>query len=128
MEDLASKISEILSDEQSLKQINELASMLGISGEAEAASTPPALMPTPQADELPFDLISMMELISKFKESSQNDENINFLCALKPLLGDDKRERIDKAIKLIKIMNLWPLIKESGILDSGLGGDLLGLL
>lgn len=126
MEDLASKISEILSDEQSLKQISELASMLGISGEAEAV--PSALpIPTPK-DELPFDLISMMGLISKFKESSQNDENINFLCALKPLLKSERQERIDKAIKLIRLINLWPLIKESGILDSGSGGDFLGLL
>lgn len=126
MEDLASKISEILSDEQSLKQISELASMLGISGEAEAVpSTLP--IPTPK-DELPFDLISMIGLISKFKESSQNDENINFLCALKPLLKSEKQERIDKAIKLIRLINLWPLIKESGILDSGSGGDFLGLL
>lgn len=128
MEDLASKISEILSDEQSLKQINELASMLGLSGEAEAESSVPVSLSAPQTDELPFDIISMMNLISKFKDSSQNDENINFLCALKPLLGEEKRERIDKAIKLIRLMNLWPLIKESGILDSALGGDLLGLL
>ncbi len=120
MEDLASKISEILSSEESLKQLGELASMLGLSGEGEIA-------PTPQKnDDLPFDPSVLIGLFAKLKESTQDDENINFLCALKPLLGEEKRERIDKAIKLIKLLNLWPIIKDSGIIDEG--GDFFGLL
>ncbi len=120
MEDLASKISEILSSEESLKQLGELASMLGLSGEGESVPT------TSVSDELPFDPAMLMGLFTKFKESTKDDENINFLCALKPLLSDEKQERIDKAIKLIKLLNLWPIIKESGIIDEG--GDFLGLL
>ncbi|MBQ8622887.1 MAG: hypothetical protein IJ424_00690 [Oscillospiraceae bacterium] len=126
MEDIASKISEILSDEQSLKQLSELASMLGLTGEAPALPETPQLPANPSPSDMPFDIVTVMGLLSKFKECSKDDENINFLCALKPLLAEEKHERVDKAIKLIKLLNLWPVIKESGLLDSG--GDLLGLL
>ena len=120
MEDLASKISEILSNEESLKQLSELASMLGLSQEGKGLPAPPT------TNELPFDPAMLMGLFTKLKENSEDDENINFLCALKPLLSEEKKERIDKAIKLIKLLNLWPIIKESGLIDEG--GDFFGLL
>ncbi len=127
MEDIASKISEILSDEQSLKQLSELASMLGLTGDAPPVLPEvPQLPALPSQNDMPFDIVTVMGLLSKFKDCSKDDENINFLCALKPLLAEEKHGRIDKAIKLIKLLNLWPIIKESGLLDSG--GDLLGLL
>ncbi len=125
MEDIAEKISEILSDEQSLKQLSELASMLGLTGEAPSAPESQRCS-NEDSSTMPFDIVNAMEMIAKIRESSKDDENVNFLCALKPLLAKEKHERVDKAIKLIKLLNLWPVIKESGLLDSG--GDLLGLL
>lgn len=126
MEDIASKISEILADEQSLKQLSELASMLGLTGEAPALPEPRQLPAISPSSDMPIDIVSIMGIMSKIKDCSKDDQNVNFLCALKPLLAKEKHERVDKAIKLIKLLNLWPVIKESGLLDSG--GDLLGLL
>ena len=43
---------------------------------------------------------------------------------VKPLLGNEKQERVDKAVRLLRLLNLLPLIKDSGLI----GGDLLGVI
>ena len=44
--------------------------------------------------------------------------------ALKPLLHEERRRRVDGAVKILRLINLLPALRESGIL----GGDLLGIL
>lgn len=126
MDDLAEKINTVLSDPESLKQLGEIAQMLGFS--PDQAPTPPQPSP-PSEDTGPSDfsmpdIASLMTLASRLKDAGTDDDNINFLTALRPLLSDDKKPRIDRAIKILKLINLLPVLKDSGIL----GGDLLGIL
>lgn len=117
MEDLAEKINSVLSDPESVKQLGEIAQMLGFSPDS----------PPPQAEESPSpapDVGAIMNLAGKLKEAGGDDDNIRFLMALRPLLSEEKRPKIDKAVKMLKLINLLPIIKDSGIL----GGDLLGVL
>ena len=124
MEDFAGKISEILSDEESMKQLSEIAQMLGFSPDG---GPPPA-----QVNSLPDstdmggmpDIGALMGLAVRLKDAGGNDDNVNFLIALRPLLSEEKRPKIDRAVKILKIINLLPILKDSGIL----GGDLLGIL
>lgn len=116
MEDFAEKISQILSDEQSLKQMQELATMLGLSTENE------------QNLSEDIDISKLGELLGQLKASSQEDNNIAFLTALKPLLKEKNQEKVQKAIKLLKLLNLLPIIRQSGLFDDETGGDIFGLL
>lgn len=128
MEDFAGRIQSILSDEESLKQIGELAQMLGLGAPPSAESSSPMSLPVseegqgPQNDVLSgIDIGAVMKLVSGF---NSEDDNIRFIIALKPLLSEEKRAKADTAVKLLKLVNLIPLIKESGLL----GGDFLGIL
>ncbi len=121
MEDFAEKIQNILSDEESMKQIGELAAMLGLSGDAMPPNAQNSQSPPP---DLGLDMGALMGLAGKLKGAGGEDDNINFLVALKPLLSDEKRKKADNAIKILKLLNLLPILKDSGIL----GGDFLGIL
>jgi len=39
------------------------------------------------------------------------------LLALKPHLTDERQQRIDKAVKLLRIISVIPLLKEQGLLE-----------
>lgn len=54
----------------------------------------------------------------KLFKTAKPDNRINLLLALKPHLSPEKRKRVDSAVKILKIYDILPLLKESGILDS----------
>ncbi len=112
MDDFAEKISQVLSDEESMKQIGELAAMLGLSPDGSPQPEPPK---TPES----FDMSAISELMQKMKGFQPDDDNTRFLLALRPLLGEEKQNKIDRAVKILRLLNLLPLISESGLL----GGD-----
>ena len=126
MEDFAEKISEILNDEESMKQLGEIAQMLGFTPDGAAPSPAPLQSANSSGDQginMP-DIGALMAVAGKLKEAGGEDDNIHFLSALRPLLSEEKRPRIDRAIKILKLINLLPVLRDSGIL----GGDLLGIL
>lgn len=58
----------------------------------------------------------LLRLMSLFESLNQPDDNERFLLALKPLLREENRAKIDSAIRLLKMFTLLPFIKDSGIL------------
>lgn len=154
MDDLSEKIGEILSDEESMKQIRELADMLTGSmssggGGEPAGDAPESFDPdyekgtdSPAQGGFPdlsalmgmlggssntqendgqsggIDMGTMMKLISVIQSTGENDKNRNFLIALKPLLGADKQEKIDKALKLLRIYSIFLALKDSGLANN----------
>ncbi len=59
------------------------------------------------------ELSKLLPLISEF---NKHDEREDFLCALKPLLSEERRKKADEAVKLIKLVSLIPILKEKGIM------------
>ncbi len=45
--------------------------------------------------------------------STSNDERL--LLALKPLLREENRSKVDTALRMLKLISLLPLLKESGL-------------
>ena len=56
-----------------------------------------------------------MGLVSRL-QSQNDDPRTALLTALKPHLSEAKREKVDTAVKILRLLDLLPLIKESGIL------------
>ena len=46
-----------------------------------------------------------------------DSKNTDLLRALKPHLSADKQKRVDKAIKLMKLLAMWNIAKDSGLLQ-----------
>ncbi len=57
----------------------------------------------------------LLKMLALFETLNQPDDNERFLLALKPLLREENRVKIDSAIRLMKLFSLLPLIKDSGI-------------
>lgn len=63
-----------------------------------------------------IDIEAIMKLGEMLQSMNTSDKNTQLLLALKPHLRPENRQKVDNALKLMKIMNLLPLLKESGIL------------
>ncbi len=63
-----------------------------------------------------LDIDTLMKIMGLFEKFNKPDDNEKFLLALKPLLREENREKIDTALKFMKLFALLPLLKESGML------------
>ena len=61
-------------------------------------------------------MAKIISVISRLK-SGGDDSRANLLLALKPHLSAPRREKVDTAIKLLKIIDLLPFLKDSGIFE-----------
>lgn len=153
MDDLAGKISELLGSEERQRQFGDFMSNLAsggkIGGFSEQASppsegggldlsgilsmltgagkggqgAPPGGGNAPSGDSL-FDADTLLKLggiLSSLGGSESPDAAL--LRSLGPYLSPKRRARLRDALRILQLMELWPKIKESGILSSLLGGD-----
>ena len=122
MSDIASQISSILSDPEMMKQIQGLSGLFGQSAEQPTGSgsaLPPAAEPQPSPlDMLGADgmqtVMKIMPLLSKLK---QEDDTTRLLRAIKPFLSEARQVKLEEAIRLIRIINILPLIKQQGLFN-----------
>ncbi|MGN0493945.1 MAG: hypothetical protein ACI4F7_09885 [Acutalibacteraceae bacterium] len=118
MDDLGAKLAELLNDPESMNRVRQMAeNILGESGGGE----PPA--PDPPTDLSGIgemlgggELQSIMSLISKMKSAS-DDSRVQLISALRPHLSEERKKRADTAIKILKLLDMLPLIKDSGLMN-----------
>ncbi|MEG0839085.1 MAG: hypothetical protein RSC64_01700 [Hydrogenoanaerobacterium sp.] len=91
--------------------INTLLASLGNKGDGSSAAPMPSL-----------DIAKLMR-VQQLLSQKRDDGSTALLRALKPHLGDANRKKVDEAVRFMEIFSLLPLIKESGLLGSLLGGD-----
>ncbi len=128
MNDIVAELSSFIESKDGMETIKNLASSL-MSGDGDVSSMLSNLMSsgvdnvisTPKKDETadmpmfaPDQLASIMSIMSAFNNSG-DDARTRLLLALKPHLSEKRRERVDRAIKLMKLISVMPLITESGL-------------
>ncbi|ADU27680.1 hypothetical protein [Ethanoligenens harbinense] len=129
--DLSSALSALFSNPESMSKIQELMGMLS-GGEnntgaqpAPAESAPePAGQPAqaaPQAPAdgaggLPFDPGLLVKLQQAMSLVRQDDPRIAFLIALKPNLSEQRRQRVDEAVRMLRLVHLVPFLREQHFL------------
>ena len=126
MDDLMGKIQEMLSDEESMKQISELAQMFSSSDNTETKSSESPSKPDNAVSGLPggiaglgmgdFDFTKILK-VQEIMNKASNDKNAEFLLALKPLLREERQSKVDKAVKMLKLFTVWTVLKDSGLLN-----------
>ncbi len=108
MDDFSSKLNEILNDPQSMEKVRRMAENL--LGDDSPEETPPA-------DTLdPAQLNTALSLLAKFNAGG-NDPRSNLLNALRPHLSESRQAKVDTALKLLRLIDLLPYLKESGLLN-----------
>ena len=121
MEDMADKISKMLNDPEGITKIMNMAKTLFSEGEkdepqtalAESTENPGGLLGLLPDGVDPIKLINIFSALN----SNQNDNRASLLLALKPHLSSERQPRVEKAVKLLKIASLLPVLKENGLLD-----------
>lgn len=127
MEDMSEKIRSILSDEESMKQLSELADMLSSGMDNSSDNSAPDISAlfsgltgggnggSPSAGDM--DISKMMQLMSAVSGAGTDDKNTALIAALKPYLSEKKQKKADKAIKLLKAFAIFTALKEQGLLE-----------
>lgn len=97
---LEDKLQQILNDPQSMAQILSLAQSLGMSPESEQKQEPPSAPPPPDDGFVK----AIFALMQQARKSDSKQEAL--LCALKPYLAPQRREKIDRALQIARISHL----------------------
>lgn len=118
-EDLARKISTLLSDPGSLERLRTAASAFGLGDLTPSAPDAPTKKPDPpdqpaSAAGLP-DLGMLGNLLPLLKDFNKDDENITLLRSLRPYLHGEREKRLDESIKMLQLMRMLPLLQERGL-------------
>lgn len=139
MDDLTSKIAQILGDPKSMEMVKDLAQSLGSNmnqrdntaenndkngslsvndnnsstGGGDLSNMLSGISNMPIS---PQQLTMVMNIMGKLK-SEQNDDRAKLLMALKPHLSPERQKKADNAVKMLKIVSLLPMIKDTGLFD-----------
>ncbi len=114
MSDLEAALSSILSSDEGIEQIKSVASMLGMNPNETVESLKGA---TKKEEKNDFDGIDLNMLI-KLKgllNSKDNSNETQLLDALKPYLSEGRVKKVDEAKRIMKLLDLLPLISQLGI-------------
>ena len=129
MEDMAGKISELLSNPEGMEKIKSVAASLFSGGSSENSENSRGKSDVSENTDSsetnesggfslpdgidPMKIMSMISLLNNPK----SDKRTGLLLALKPHLTEERQQRVDKAVKLLKIISVIPSLKEQGLLD-----------
>ncbi len=115
-EGLEEKLNQILNDPDSMAQILSMARSFGMGQESEpsASSPPPCGNPFPMDEGM---LFQMMQIFQQMQQTDSKQEAL--LCALKPYLAPERREKLDQAMQLARFSRLAQLALGSGGLFGG---------
>lgn len=122
MDDISEKISALLNSSDGMERLKS--SVMSILGDDnEKASN----KPEEQKDEgfsIPENLLNNIGnmqgimRIANILGNQQRDSRIDLLRALKPHLSKERATRVDRAISLLRIASILPVLREEGLLDS----------
>ena len=103
-EGLEEKLQQILNDPGSMAQILSLAQSFGLQNPTETPSKPQA--PPPPSFSMP-DAGFAQAIMGLMQQAQHSDGKLEALmCALKPFLRPEKREKMDQAMHLARISHL----------------------
>lgn len=106
MSELQDTLNQIMNDPEAMRQVQSLGEQLGLSG---------AAAPAQPKHEAPGEMVSALSKLAPLMRAPQNDETAALLNALRPFLSEEKQERLNHAQKLIGLMHIIPLLKDSGL-------------
>ena len=136
MDGISSKLTELLQNPGMMEQIRGLAAAFGQSGTNASAPTgaempfvPPMqnaqvsqptqnVRPNAPMGGIPPEMSGwMLRLLPMMGAFQQETDETRFLCALRPLLSEERQKKLDGALQLMKAMKVLPLLRQGGLLS-----------
>ncbi len=111
MSELQDALNKIMSDPEAMRRVQSLGEQLGLGNSPAQSPPPPPAAPQPNSELLS----SLTKLAPLMRSASQSDETTALLDALRPFLSGEKLERLSHAQKLVSLIRMIPLLKDSGL-------------
>lgn len=106
-EGLEDKLQQILNDPNSMAQILSLAQSFGMQAPADLQSEPQAPPAPPSLSSAMPDAGFVQAIMGLMQQAQHTDgKQEALLCALKPFLKPERRDKIDQALQLARISHL----------------------
>lgn len=115
MDNLSEKLSELLNDPASMEQFRKMAEGLFASPADSPPPPPPSSRPAQALPDI-GELSNIAGILSALKAPAQ-DSRTALITALKPHLSAERQLRADRAIKILRLLDILPILKESGLLE-----------
>ena len=109
MSELQDILQKIMSDPEAMRQVQSLGKQLGL---GESTPAQPAAPARPVNGDMMAALSKLAPLMNAAKPS---DETTALLNALRPFLSGEKLERLNSAQRLLSLIRMIPLLKDSGL-------------
>lgn len=123
MDDVSSRLKDILGDPGSMEKIRNLAAMLGSTGDGQESSPPQEEEPEharqePAVSGADAELMrNVMRLAPLLSHARQENDSTRLLRALRPFLSEKRRKKLDEALRLLQLARALPYLKGSGVLN-----------
>lgn len=115
MDELSEKLNSILSNPESVEQLRKAAEELF--GKADGIAEKPV-----QGNQVGSELKGIGDIgaitaaLSKLKNSG-DDSRTALISALRPYLNPRRQEKADRAVKILRLLDMLPILQESGLLE-----------
>jgi len=124
-ENLLSQVSDFLSTSEGAEIMADIKNMLGKGTKSKSESEGPDLSSLfsqvtsggKQKESSPLeniDVSQLIPLVSAISSAKTDNRATNLLLALRPLLDKKRQPKIDRAVSIMKIMALLPILEEHG--------------
>lgn len=100
----------------------DLSALSGLIGSLGGTGAAPPANPLGGAGLNPEMIQTFARLAPLLSKTQQETDSTRLLMALRPLLGQERQKKVDESIKILQMMQLLPLLKESGIFSGLLSG------
>ena len=111
------KMGAILSDPESVQQLQELAQMLQQETGGESQEQQASAEKTESGEGGGFDINMLLRIQELMGAMQNNDEDAKLLLALRPHLKDQRQKKLDQAVKLMKLYAVFSAVRENGLLQ-----------
>lgn len=99
-----------------MKQVQSLGEQLGLSQQLPKADTPAAPAPQQQSSAVSGDMLKTLSRLAPLMNSANGDDDAaKLLHSLRPFLGTDRQQKLDRAEKMLKVIKIIPLLRENGL-------------
>ncbi len=105
MSEFEDRLNSILNDPEQMEKITSMAqSLMGAQNAPGSNATPSQKPESGLLDN--FDPAMLSRLTTAFSSMNQSDDKQALLMALKPYLSDKRREKLERAMKLAKLIHI----------------------
>lgn len=123
MDSMAERLEQLLNDDNTISQIQQILSSLREGG-GSSEKQPEQQDAVPQINPAMMNgLLGMLPSLMGGDKGGGSDPNVDLLRALRPFLSVKRKKRVNEAVKLVKMMDMLPMLQQSGLLSGFLGGD-----